>query len=330
MDLIERYVKAVSRRLPEKRRADVELELRSAIMDALDARGGTTDDDVAAVLLELGDPAEVAAGYHPSGEYLIGPELYPSYRRVVAQGMAIAVAIAGLWLAVRLVIGAASPMEAGDEVWNALELAFRAVVGTLIGVTATFVVFQRIGVTKSLTKPEWDPRRLPAHLEADRVNRAESAISIVVLAIAMSIVGAIGYEAQGGMGRAPEILRPLMRGALLAAIPWLIASMLLEVVMHAGLILEGRRRAWSRVLHVGSDALAVVAFGIAALSVIREEPVLLSVGMPGRVITSVWLTLLAIGLGIGVGAIVRERRLSRRRSEERAGAARPTYPAVPA
>lgn len=329
MDLIERYVKAVSRRLPEKRRADVEAELRSAIMDVADGRGATTEDEVAAVLREFGDPATVAAGYDPSGQYLIGPELYPSYLRILGQGVAIAVAIAGMWLAVRLAIGASGPMEVGHELWNAVEIAFRATIGTLIGITATFVVFQRIGVTKTLTRREWDPRDLPAQLDADRVSRLESGFSLVVLAIAMAIIGAIGREAQTGIGDAPAILRPLMRGALLTGIPWLIASMLVEAIMHAGLIVEGRRRLWTRGLHVASDVLAVVAFGIAAVAVVGERDVLRSVGMPDPAITVLYMTLLLIALGIGVGAVTREHRITRRRAEERAGTGRPAVPPLP-
>lgn len=63
MELIERYVHEVGRRLPKKQRADVEAELRSLLMDALEARAGAapaagapSEADQAAVLVEFGPP----------------------------------------------------------------------------------------------------------------------------------------------------------------------------------------------------------------------------------------------------------------------------------
>lgn len=326
MELVDRYVKAVTSRLPEKRRADIERELRSAIMDVLDGRAARTEDQVAAVLREFGAPATVAANYHPSGQYLIGPELYPAYRRVLGQALAIVVALGGLWLAVQLALRGTTTMDAGDLLRGSLELAFRAAIGTLIGITATFVALQRLEVTKSLPEPEWDPRTLPALLAADRVSRAESAFSLVILAIAMTVVGAIGNEATTRIDGAPTILRPLIGGALVTAIPWLMASMLAEAAMHAGLLVEGRRRPWWRIVHVFSDVLAAVAFGIAAAAVYEERGALGAVGMPAGAIAALLGSLLAIALFILGAAVVRERRLTRRRASERTQAALPLIP----
>lgn len=86
-DLIERYVYAVTRRLPGKQRGDVEKELRSLIEDMLDERCGDivpTEQDIRVVLAELGTPSELAAKYDPAGErVLIGPKYYRTYTTVL-------------------------------------------------------------------------------------------------------------------------------------------------------------------------------------------------------------------------------------------------------
>ena len=40
MELIERYLQAIGRQLPRSQRADILSELRSALMDTLEARSG--------------------------------------------------------------------------------------------------------------------------------------------------------------------------------------------------------------------------------------------------------------------------------------------------
>ncbi|MDX1436678.1 MAG: hypothetical protein R3335_07705, partial [Anaerolineales bacterium] len=85
MELIERYLYEVGRRLPGGQRKDILNELRSSLEDSLDARseGEPTEDDVVAVLQEMGSPKEVAASYAPEKQYLIGPNLYPIFKLVL-------------------------------------------------------------------------------------------------------------------------------------------------------------------------------------------------------------------------------------------------------
>ena len=64
MDLIERYVQEVARRLPRNQREDVARELRSSLEDSLESRAGVAIDQVAEssavdFLLEFGSPQEV-------------------------------------------------------------------------------------------------------------------------------------------------------------------------------------------------------------------------------------------------------------------------------
>ncbi|MCL4258593.1 MAG: hypothetical protein KJZ53_08710, partial [Anaerolineales bacterium] len=85
--LIDRYVQAVGRRLPGKTRADVQLELRTALLDAAEQRGldpAAKQDQagIVALLKEYGPPEKLAASYGV-GHSLIHPQVMPAYRRVL-------------------------------------------------------------------------------------------------------------------------------------------------------------------------------------------------------------------------------------------------------
>ena len=92
-DLVDRYIWAVVKRLPAELRDDVADELRTTVADMLEERGAEGDASVRDVLLELGDPAELALGYTGGRRYLIGPGLYPMYSRLLRLLLSIVVPI---------------------------------------------------------------------------------------------------------------------------------------------------------------------------------------------------------------------------------------------
>jgi hypothetical protein len=69
MELVERYVAAVQRELPESKRQEIGRELNANIMDQIDAlkeqQGQLSEDDVAAVLKQMGRPRAVAYQFVP-------------------------------------------------------------------------------------------------------------------------------------------------------------------------------------------------------------------------------------------------------------------------
>ena len=77
MKLIEIYIQEVTRRLPEKMRKDIALELRSTIEDML--LGNDSEEDVKRVLNQLGNPAVLANGYKDQPMHLIGPRYFDVY-----------------------------------------------------------------------------------------------------------------------------------------------------------------------------------------------------------------------------------------------------------
>ena len=110
MDLVERYLKAVAAQLPKDNREDIVAELSDEIMgrlEALEARLGRapTDDEVEALLREVGHPLTVAARYRPGPQALIGPELYPWWMFGLKVGLTVMAAVTLIGLAVRVLVG---------------------------------------------------------------------------------------------------------------------------------------------------------------------------------------------------------------------------------
>ncbi|MBC8080171.1 MAG: hypothetical protein H7X86_07485, partial [Gorillibacterium sp.] len=86
MEVIDRYIYTVVQKLPQQQRAEIEMELRGLIEDMLEERvhgGGNPPEQVKEVLLELGDPRDLAAKYRGYQKYLISPELFYPYISVL-------------------------------------------------------------------------------------------------------------------------------------------------------------------------------------------------------------------------------------------------------
>lgn len=157
-ELIDRYVYAVTRRLPARLRNDIDKELHSLIEDMLEARCGglmPEDRDVRVILTELGTPSELAMRYMPEGrDHLIGPAYYSQYKMVT--GIVLASVTFGLVLS-----GFISFFTDSSE---ALYFTLFSWIGTLItgliaafgAVTFIFAVFERKNIALNFGGSELD------------------------------------------------------------------------------------------------------------------------------------------------------------------------------
>lgn len=159
--LIDRYVDATLRRLPERQRPDIEKELRASIADAVDDRldaGSDLADAELAVLTELGDPARLAAGYADRPLQLVGPALYLDYTRLVTTLLATIVpAVAAAVGLVRTLQGGTALHVIGDT----LGAAFTAGVHIAFWTTLLFVIIERVPALRRAPARSWTPDALP-------------------------------------------------------------------------------------------------------------------------------------------------------------------------
>ncbi|CAM3979608.1 HAAS signaling domain-containing protein [Bacillus paramycoides] len=103
MNLIEVYIQEVAKRIPEKNRDDIVLELRSTIEDMLP--DDYKEDDVKRVLEKLGSPVALANGYLDRPMHLIGPRYFDVYMMLLKMIIPIAAVIALISMVAENIIG---------------------------------------------------------------------------------------------------------------------------------------------------------------------------------------------------------------------------------
>jgi len=180
-ELIDRYVYAVTKRLPEAQRADIEKELRGLIDDMLADRTKGAPPDIAdaeAVLRELGSPYVLAAKYRGAERHLIGPDYFDLYIMLTK----ILVTIAACGAALAKIIGyAASPPQ---FVWEAVGSFFATVISAGISafavMTLIFAVIERYSGKKAPLGGEWNPCDLPpVPVEKAVISKGDPVVGIV-------------------------------------------------------------------------------------------------------------------------------------------------------
>jgi len=167
MNLIDVYIQEVTRRLPEKNRNDIALELESTIYDMLPDE--YTEENVHQVLKTLGNPAILASKYSEKPMYLIGPKYYDIYISLLKLILPIAILISLISIVAVKVL---SPVEDGavletvitifgEGIWTVINVFIQ----TFFWLTITFVFIERADVVKdssplSMRFKPWTPEDL--------------------------------------------------------------------------------------------------------------------------------------------------------------------------
>ncbi len=251
MSLIDRYVNEVGRHLPRKNRADIQVELRSSLVDALEDRAGENPNEaeIIALLQEFGPPKTVAASYFPEGQYLIGPALYPLFRLVV--GIALAATTGAQLLAWGVAVFIAgepfTPLEMLAGILNSLPV-------TLGMVVIVFAILQRFDVRPDTEPDSWDPSSLPQISDFEPVSRGERIfgiiVSIIILGVVTSFPGIIGFVVfPGGEFYANPVI-PQFLG-------WISISLLLGIGLDVYLLWQGRWTTTSRIVKIAVNILSI-------------------------------------------------------------------------
>lgn len=188
MNLLERYLFAVSQRLPRHMREDVTAELRSLLLDMIENKGDVADDTaVVAILQEFGSPDQVAAAYRPQTQYLIGPDFYPLYTKIL-QIVAGAMSIAFLVIFILSLVSEGQSWLAVGQIFIDVFPSYISALLTGIGVvTLIFALLERYAPDTAVSlnaefaaeQAEWDPRQLPPINQDNQIDRFETMTEIV-------------------------------------------------------------------------------------------------------------------------------------------------------
>ena len=174
--LIDRYVYDVTRRLPEKERAEIGRELKSNILEML--RENPDEGEIKEALAQLGSPAALAEQYRRESRYLISPAYYDGYIRALKHVLPLVsclMFILGLVLEAVDGIGNAAqtlPRLTEDILARGLSMGISAAFQTLVWITLGVAITERIA-SRSKGK-EWSPSDLPDEICDPKVKIALS------------------------------------------------------------------------------------------------------------------------------------------------------------
>lgn len=314
--LTDRYIWAVQNSLPENQRAEIDRELRATIADTIDAKLAAGSDPATAereVILELGDPYRLAAGYADRPLQLIGPKLFPDYIRLlkVLYAIVLPVAAAGILLGQLL----SQPENIGEAIGSSVGVVISVAVHIGFWTTLVFAVIERSPET---TWSSWDPDTLPQLPVGNTINVSDTLASIVWMVI---ILGGIVWGQVWPMFRdAAGAVIPLFDQSLWSFwLPYLLAVTVLELVFHVVLYRRGK---WSWPLAIINLVLGA-AFIIPLLWLLLTEqlinPAFLAVAeiaplfaADGVVTIVLAVVMIAAGLASAVTGFVRASRVGRR------------------
>lgn len=200
-ELTDRYVAATLRTIPEKQRADIEAELRASIADAIDARadgGEVADQAERGVLTDLGDPDRLAAGYSGQPSYLVGPDHFFTYKRLLGVLILTVIPIVGVVVLVAQVMAGAGLGEViGTVVTTTITLAVHICFWT----TLVFHMIERYG---GVAETDWTLDSLPAATDKGETSLGEMIASVAFLSVMIAVLALSASvspvtDAQGSM-----------------------------------------------------------------------------------------------------------------------------------
>lgn len=188
MELVERYLQAIGQYLPADSRNDILAELRTELLEQMDARaeewGRPLDEaDVAALLKVHGKPEAIALRYLPQRS-LIGPTIFPFYLFTLRRALPLVLLVYALANAANLMLSA----QSGDLAGRIARATFGIVPVLFMFWGTVTIVFAVIEYAHK--KPaacahleQWDPLKLPALKAQEPVKQKSFAIRVTELIV---------------------------------------------------------------------------------------------------------------------------------------------------
>ncbi len=197
MELVNRYIYAVTRSLPEKQRGDIDKELKTLIDDMIEENDEPIpyDDKVKKVLVELGDPEILADNYRGSRRHLIGPKFYDAYLLILK--IVLIAVLGGITVAIMVQSIFSKDQNGVDIVSNYLSGLFNGGLQAFAWVTIAFIIAERSYMNNkkghleksSVEKSKWSPSQLPVIPEKKAlIPIHEPIVSIILTTIFLALL----------------------------------------------------------------------------------------------------------------------------------------------
>lgn len=231
-DYIKRYIYDVTRRLDEKQREDISQELEANIYDMLGE--DHSDDNIKKVLTELGSPAKMAMNYKEP-RYLISPELFDDYKRVL-------IIVVSIFIGISFALGIIGAVTAsGIEI---LEGILETLFGSMLsagfnGFAVTTLIFAGIELYNKKVNPPFKVDSLPKipKVESKKNLRVEMIIESVFTIVFGYIFVHVLLVNQVDINAVWDTTTFIYNGPILSQwvinffVPWFIVYLILTVVI---------------------------------------------------------------------------------------------------
>jgi len=277
MDLLERYLQAVGQYLPAETKADTIAELRSNLMEQIDAREedlgrSLTAAELGEILRAHGKPEAVALRYLPQRS-LIGPTVFPFYTLTLGRVLPLVVFVSLLAKGIQFA-------TSGDEslahalgsfavgVWSSLLLSAAIITAIFAGIEWS-AQCGKLGMKWN----EWDPAKLPpvrSHTAPDNSPKsmAKRLIDLAIHSLWFAYLLWVPWHPFWIMG--PGVFYFDSLGVALAPV-WhpfyalLLTQLTVQLVMKL-LAFVTAGQTWLQVMKLVADLLSVFAIGLLAMA----------------------------------------------------------------
>lgn len=197
MEMINRYIYAVTQKLPQAQREDIAKELQGLIEDMLEERvqgEKVVDKDVEEVLLELGNPKHLAQKYRGTKKYLIGPEFFDAYILVLKIVMISVVATMGIGFVIQIIL---EPMSILDNFVDFIVSFVTAIPIAFGWTTFGFAIgeyFNEINPKQLQMEKEWEVADLPPIPDKKRQIKRGETITGILFYVLFLVIFAFSSE----------------------------------------------------------------------------------------------------------------------------------------
>lgn len=201
MNLIDIYIQEVTRRLPEKSRDDIALELRSTIEDMLPEN--YSEKEVKEVLKNLGNPSLLASEYSERPMYLIGPRYFDTYITLLKIVIPIVAILAFFVIVMENIITYSGEEDIVNGIINVIILILghgiwgiiSSAIQTFFWITLIFAILERKDTSKEKSPltpggTEWTPddlKSIPLISKEKRISTADIVGSLVWIGIFIAV-----------------------------------------------------------------------------------------------------------------------------------------------
>ncbi|SDL87121.1 HAAS signaling domain-containing protein [Sediminibacillus halophilus] len=279
MEMVERYIYAVTQRLPQGQRIDIAEELRGLIEDMLEERNDgrpVENTDIERVLIELGSPAELAEEYRGTSRFLVGPDLFPAYLSVMKMVLIITVSAMGIIFAVETIL---TPMSILHHFVDLLISLFVTATQVFAWITAGFAAAQYFGVAPpglsgGYNRKNWNPSELPPVPDKKKqIKRGDvltgiifSILLLVLVRFSNHLFGVLLFEDHHLEATIPF----LNEEKLLELMPLIYLMVAIGIVKEISKLMAGR---WTKNLAIANLVINGAIF-LLAMFILRDQAIL--------------------------------------------------------